>query len=99
MLVDELQRAFAAQQQRERVEPGDGALQLDAFDEEDGDGQLGSPDTVQELVLQAQRPNSHNAPRLLLLALPFFADAESLELTVQRGAFHPDERCGARDVA
>src|SRR4029078_3091260 len=35
----------------------------------------------------------------LFLALSLVADAERLELSVQRGPFHADERCGARDVA
>src|SRR5437868_4723536 len=62
MLVDQLRGAFAPQQHRESVEPGDHALQLNAFDEEDGDRQLGATDAVQEMVLQAQRSSSHLAP-------------------------------------
>jgi len=59
MLVDELGGAVAAQQQREGVEPGDHALQLDPFDQEDRNGQLRAPDAVQEVILEAQRSPGH----------------------------------------
>ena len=52
MLVHQLRRALAAQEQRKGVEPGNHALKLDAFDEEDRDRQLGAPDAVQEMILQ-----------------------------------------------
>src|SRR5206468_7868429 len=55
MLIDELRTAFAPQQQREGVEPGDDALKLDALYEEDGDRLLGAADAVEEMILQTQR--------------------------------------------
>src|SRR3954451_17231656 len=36
VLVDELRSALTAEEQREGVEPGDHALKLDAFDQENG---------------------------------------------------------------
>jgi len=52
--LDELGDAFPPKQEREGVEPGDHALQLDAFDEENRHRRLGSADAVQELILKAQ---------------------------------------------
>ena len=54
MLVDELRRPIPPQQQREGVEPGDHALQLHAFDEENRHRHLGAANAVQELILQTQ---------------------------------------------
>src|ERR1044072_5247971 len=61
MLVDQLRAAFAPQEQREGVDPGDDALQLHALDEEDRDRELGPPEAVQEMILQAQRFGGHGA--------------------------------------
>ena len=52
VLVDELRMTVATQQHAKIVEPGDDALQLDAVDEEDGQGGLGLADAVEEGVLQ-----------------------------------------------
>ena len=38
-------------------------------------------------------------PCLLLFAVPFIPNPQSLQLPVQGGPFHPDERRGPRDVA
>src|SRR5438105_6195599 len=69
MLVDQLRRPLAPQQHGERVEPGDDALQFDAFDQEDRNRKLGPPEAVQEMVLQAQRTRhdatSYSSPSLL----------------------------------
>src|SRR5436309_11252243 len=66
MLVDQLRGALAAKEQRESVEPGDHALELDAFDEEDGHRQFGASDAVEEMILQAQRSSGHRlAPTCL----------------------------------
>ena len=46
VLVDQLGMAIAAQQDAEIVEPGDVALELDAIDQEDGDGSLAFTDRV-----------------------------------------------------
>ena len=73
MLVDQLRRAFAAQQQRKCVEPGDDALQLDALDEENRDRQLRPPDAVEEMVLEAQGFAAMMTGRLFL-ALPLVAN-------------------------
>ena len=52
VLVDQLRLAIAAQEHAEIIEPADHALQLDAVDEEDGQGGLGLADAVEEGVLQ-----------------------------------------------
>ena len=52
VLVDQLRLAVAAQQHAEIVEPAHHALQLDAVDQEDGEGRLGLADAVEEGVLQ-----------------------------------------------
>src|SRR5205085_5674790 len=69
MLVNQLRSAVATKQQRESVKPGDDPLQLDAFDEKDGDRQLRAPNAVQEMILQAQRTSGHlssySSPSLL----------------------------------
>ena len=47
--------AIPAQQHREVVKPGDDALQLDAVDEENGDGSFGLAHMVQENILNILR--------------------------------------------
>ena len=54
MLVDELDDPLAPEQQREGIEPGDDALQLDALHQEDGHRDLGTTYIVQEMILQTQ---------------------------------------------
>ncbi len=53
MLIDELGVAVTAKQHAEAVEPGDDALELDAVDEEDREGNFLLTDMIEEGVLQA----------------------------------------------
>src|SRR4051794_36460761 len=100
MFVHQLRRAFPPEQHRESVEPRNHALQLHAFHEEDRDRQLGAANAVEKVILQAERSSGHeDGDWLLLLPLALVADAQSLELSMQRRPFHANERCGARDVA
>src|SRR5215218_5295185 len=55
MLIEQLRRAIAPKQHRESIEPGNDALQLDAFHQEDRNRRFRSPDAVEELVLKAER--------------------------------------------
>ena len=55
MLVDELRMAVPAQQDAEIVEPSHDALQLDAVDEKDREGNFVLPDVVEKRVLKILR--------------------------------------------
>src|SRR3546814_20819707 len=52
MLVNQLRLPVAAEQQREIVEPGDDALQLDALDQEHGHRGLALAKGVEENILE-----------------------------------------------
>src|SRR3546814_3929067 len=52
MLVNQLRLPVAAEQQREIVEPGDDALQLDALDQEHGHRGLALSKGVEENILE-----------------------------------------------
>src|SRR5208337_2335952 len=72
MLVDELGVPVAPQQDREVVEPGDDALELDAVDQEDGHRGLVLAHMVQEHVLHILRFFSgHSGILLVVFAVVF----------------------------
>jgi hypothetical protein len=85
VLVDELGVPVAPQQDREVVEPGDDALELDAVDQEDGHRGLVLAHMVQEHVLHILRFFSGHSRILLVVFAVFYGLSSSVRLPGGRG--------------
>src|SRR5580700_1666264 len=97
VLVDELGVPVAPQQDREVVEPGDDALELDAVDQEDGHRGLVLAHMVQEHVLHILRFFSSHSTILLVVFAVVFVGCWSCRRLVSRT--FGDIRLGPAGVA